>query len=100
MLDAYLSGWKQSFDYEGRASRPDFWWFVLSNFIALFLLGIVAGFARSAGVGLYIIYLVAQIFPSLALTIRRLRDSGKVWPWIFIQLVPLVGPIWLIVLLA
>lgn len=49
---------------------------------------------------LWIIYFVAQIFPSFSSTVRRLRDGGKTWPWIFIILVPLVGPIWQLVLLC
>jgi uncharacterized membrane protein YhaH (DUF805 family) len=32
--------------------------------------------------------------------VRRLRDAGKAWPWIFIALVPIIGAIWLIVLLV
>jgi uncharacterized membrane protein YhaH (DUF805 family) len=38
--------------------------------------------------------------PSLPVTVRRLRDAGKPWAWIFIGLIPLVGSIWLIWLLA
>jgi uncharacterized membrane protein YhaH (DUF805 family) len=30
--------------------------------------------------------------------VRRLRDSGKAWPWLLIGLVPIIGGIWLIVL--
>ena len=46
------------------------------------------------------LYAPATIVPTLPLTIRRLRDAGKAWPWIFIGLVPIVGTIWIIVLLC
>jgi uncharacterized membrane protein YhaH (DUF805 family) len=46
------------------------------------------------------LYLPASILPTLPLTIRRLRDAGKPWPWIFIGLIPIIGTIWLIVLLC
>ena len=36
----------------------------------------------------------------LPLAIRRLRDAGKHWAWIFITLIPLIGAIWLIYLLV
>lgn len=49
---------------------------------------------------LYFGYAIAQILPSLSITVRRLRDAGKPWPWLFISLVPLIGGIWLIVLLV
>lgn len=90
---------QRSFDYQGRSSRPDFWWFYLANIIVSFLL-VLLGIANELLLKLFALYTVAQIFPSLSLTIRRLRDSGKAWTWIFISLVPLIGGIWLIVLLA
>ena len=100
MIEAFVSGWQRSFDYAGRSRRPDFWWFVLANFIALMILAILAVTAKGFAIAVYVIYTIAQIFPSLSLTVRRLRDSGKAWPWIFIQLLPFIGGIWLFVLLA
>ncbi|MFN7229558.1 MAG: DUF805 domain-containing protein [Synechococcaceae cyanobacterium] len=32
----------------------------------------------------------------MSLSVRRLRDAGKHWAWLFIGLIPLVGAIWLI----
>ena len=46
------------------------------------------------------IYAIAQIFPSLSITVRRLRDSGKEWVWIFINLVPFIGGFWFLYLLV
>ena len=40
------------------------------------------------------------MLPSIVVTVRRLRDAGFHWAFIFIALVPLVGPITLIVMLA
>jgi uncharacterized membrane protein YhaH (DUF805 family) len=36
----------------------------------------------------------------LPLTIRRLRDAGRHWAWLFISLLPFIGGIWLLVLLV
>ncbi len=99
MVEAFLSGWQRSFDYEGRSNRPDFWWFYLADAIVLVVL-LLLGLANDLLMKLYGLYAVAQIFPILSLTVRRLRDAGKAWPWIFIGFVPLIGGIWLIVLLA
>lgn len=44
------------------------------------------------------LYLIAQIVPHLPLTIRRRRDAGKHWAWLFIGLIPLIASILLIVL--
>ena len=43
---------------------------------------------------------LAALIPSLAIAVRRLRDAGKQWYWLFIGLIPLVGEIILIVLLC
>lgn len=99
MIDAYIQAWQSSFDYSGRSKRSDFWWYQLANLIVLVFIAIITA-KITALQALYVVYCIAQIFPSLSLTIRRLRDGGKAWPWIFINLVPLVGPIWLLVLLC
>jgi len=99
LISAYTSAWQRAFDFAGRSSRPDFWWFFLANFIVLFLLNLL-GSKNGFFWGIANIYAVAQILPNLAVTIRRLRDAGKAWPWIFIGLIPIIGTIWLIYLLA
>ena len=47
----------------------------------------------------YFIYLAAVFIPTLAVTARRLHDIGKSGTWFFIYFVPLIGGIWLLVLL-
>lgn len=50
--------------------------------------------------GFYLFLAVILMLPSIALTVRRLRDAGFHWAFIFIALVPLVGSIALIVMLT
>lgn len=84
--------------FSGRARRKEYWMFVLFNFI----------FAAAASIidsilGTYLIsplYSLAVFVPSLAVSVRRLHDIGKSGAWIFISLIPLAGPIWLLILLA
>jgi uncharacterized membrane protein YhaH (DUF805 family) len=92
LIDAYVSAWSRSFDYGGRSNRGDFWWYFLANMIVSVILGLVKN------PQLQTVYALATIFPSLPLVVRRLRDIGKSWVWIFIGLIPLIGAIWLIVL--
>ena len=49
---------------------------------------------------LLLIYVIASAFPNQSIVVRRLRDIGKKWTWIFISLVPFIGFIWLIVLMC
>ena len=99
LISAFSSAWQRSFDYTGRSDRGDYWWFVLANIIISVVLLIASNISTFFG-WIYSIWTVATIVPSLSLTVRRLRDAGKHWAWMFIQLIPLVGFIWIIYLLV
>jgi uncharacterized membrane protein YhaH (DUF805 family) len=99
MLDSYFSAWSRSFDYEGRSGRSDYWWYVLANLIISFILNL-AGMKLDLLATLAFVYSIAQIFPSLSMNVRRLRDIGKHWLWIFLPLIPIIGVIWFIVLMC
>ena len=90
MLNFYPQFWTRSFDFEGRTSRIDFWKIVLVNLILSVLL------SKLAPSALYTVFVVASICPGLAMNIRRIRDTGHSWPWIFIGLIPLIGLFWLL----
>ena len=90
MLGYYPQFWTQSFDFEGRTSRIDYWKIVLVNLI---IGGVLAKVSPSA---VYFVFAVASICPGLAMNIRRIRDTGRSWQWIFISLIPFVGVLWLL----
>jgi len=49
---------------------------------------------------IYGLYALGTLLPSLAVAVRRLHDAGKSGWFLLIALIPLIGGIWLIVLLA
>ncbi len=108
LMSWYLKVLKNYAGFTGRARRMEYWMFVLFNVIFLIiasildsLLGINFGSGAGAAVGvgpIYTIYALAVLIPSIAVAVRRLHDIGKSGWWIFISLIPLVGPIWLLVL--
>ncbi|MCH7514874.1 MAG: DUF805 domain-containing protein [Bacteroidetes bacterium] len=104
-MNWYLKVLKQYADFIGRARRKEYWMFVLFNMIfsvIAMILDNVLGIAME-GIGygpLYGIYLLAIILPSLAVAVRRLHDIGKSGWMILISLIPLIGGIWLLVLLV
>ena len=49
---------------------------------------------------IFFAYGIAACLPGIALTVRRLRDAGYNWPYIFVTFIPFVGPIIFIVLLC
>ena len=90
MLSFYPQFWTQAFDFEGRTSRIDYWKIVLVNLI------IGAVLAKVSPSAVYFVFAVASICPGLAMNIRRIRDTGRSWQWIFISLIPFVGVLWLL----
>lgn len=98
-MNYYLDVLKKYAVFSGRARRQEYWMYTLFNvgiLVVLMILDAVLGTAP----WLYAIYALGTLLPSLAVTVRRLHDIGKSGWWVLINLVPLVGFIWLIVLLA
>lgn len=108
--------------FGGRASRSEYWYFVLFNCLvstAITLIAyiftpvhtVVADGSNSFYMSVYqtlpgwastllIIYSLAVLLPTLAVTVRRLHDTGRGGGWIFISFVPLIGALWLFILLV
>ena len=103
MVEAFTTAWRKSFEYEGKATRAEFWWFYLANFIASMMLSFiffVASFKNVSIFPLTSLYFFGQIFPSLSVSVRRIRDTGKRWEWILMPLVPFVGGILFFILVC
>ncbi len=103
MINAYKIFWSKAFDFKGRSTRSEYWWAYLANTIVYFLLAFFVGISSVTNETLnliYILYALGQFIPSISICIRRVRDMGKGWQWIFINLIPIVGAIWYIVLLC
>ncbi len=83
-------------DFNGRAIRSQFWYFVLFSFIISFVLGIVDGMLFGRQI-LSMIFNLAVLIPSIAIAVRRLHDLGKTGWWYLLIFVPLIGIIVLIV---
>ncbi len=103
-MEYYKSVLKKYAVFEGRARRREFWMFTLFNAIfaiALSIVDMIVGLdIGNLNIGvLNIIYSLAVLLPSLGVTVRRLHDTNRSGWWIFIGVIPFVGPIILLVLL-
>jgi uncharacterized membrane protein YhaH (DUF805 family) len=101
------SGFRRYADFSGTATRSEFWWWIL--FVTLVGAALAAlpvpTFAFVDGVPLEAptltpVWQIAVLVPTLAVTIRRLREAGSSWGHIFWVLLPVAGAIVLIVLCA
>ena len=86
--------YKKFFDFSGRASKSEYWWFQLYNTI-LYILTFV--FQNDLAL-LFSILGIANLIPVFAAGVRRVHDSNKSGWWILISFVPIIG-LYIIVLL-
>ena len=112
MIQAYKNFFKNYAEFTGRSSRPDYWWVWLGNlilsipfwiiyFYTVFLSAVMDSVSDSASeatfmvlglvVIIYAIFYLAILVPTLALSVRRLRDAGFHWAFIFLRFVPMGG---------
>ena len=121
MFKSYFTAWKKAFKFQGRSTRKDYWFFLLINFF-IFLLFLIFSVIQSVLRTYYFssgndflqilsnfitilsfipaIILLGSIWVSLPLTIRRIRDVGMKWQWIFLVLIPYIGPIFVLIFLT
>ena len=97
--DAIKTCFSKYAEFKGRASRPEYWWFFLSYLIVYVVALVLMSANRSFSILVWIV-LLAYFLPLLAAGVRRLHDTGKSGWWYLIALVPFVGGIILLVLLA
>ena len=76
-------------DFNGRAARPEFWWFVLAQIVVSLILNMVLPVLGG-------LFSLAVLVPSLAAGSRRLHDIGKSGWLQLLGLIPIVGWILLI----
>ena len=97
-MNEYLDMWKNFANFNDCTSRRGYWMAYLFNFLAALLLGVIAGFLHMEFLGT--LYGYAVLIPSLAITVRRLRDAGFHWANLFWAFLPVIGTIILIVKLC
>jgi len=120
MFAAYKKFWTHYADFSGRSSRSDYWWAFLCHMIIivpLFIiiwvsaLGSIFSVAQDAAYGyepdpsaflagagfavifwfILLIYYLAILVPSMAIIVRRLRDAGYHWAFLFLAIGPSIA---------
>ena len=109
----FIKAFRQYADFSGRASRQEFWMFVLFNlllamawaFVAGLLTGLLGGSFNQESRLMFMYKLIAIYYavtavPAMAVGVRRLHDTGRSGWWMLVSLIPFAGGIWLIVLMC
>ena len=104
IMEWYIKGINSYSDFNSRARRKEYWMFTLWNIIFALLASLLDYFFGivypSLGYGpLYIAYALFVFVPGIAVTVRRLHDIGKSGWMYLVAFIPIVGFIWLLILL-
>ena len=90
----YLEVLKKYAVFSGRATRKEYWMFVLFNIIIAFVLGLIegiAGIAPESGESVLVsIYQLAILTPTIAVGVRRMHDTDHSGWWLIFPVVNLV----------
>ena len=104
-MNWYLQALKKYTVFTGRARRMEYWFFVLFNILISAALSVVDYFTGTYSdvyhTGLLGgLYSLGVLLPAIAVTVRRLHDTGRSGWWILIALVPVIGGIVLLVFMV
>jgi len=89
-------------DFNGRASRSQYWYFVLYYFLISLVLAFIDTLVINPMLGatpeqmarggiLQMIFGLALFLPSLSIGVRRLHDIGKSGWWLLLSFIPIIG---------
>ena len=95
-MNWYIKALKNYAVFGGRARRTEYWMFVLFNMIVAVILAAAEGLLGGPGF-LNTIYSLGVLIPSLAVSVRRLHDTGRTGWWLLVGLIPLIGFIVLLI---
>ncbi|MDZ7673042.1 MAG: DUF805 domain-containing protein [Halanaerobiales bacterium] len=89
----YLEVLNEYDEFRGRVSRKKFWMFVLISTIISVLLVFI-------NIGIFLVYSLLVLLPSLGVTARRLHDTNRSAWFLLLELVPIIGGIYILILCA
>ncbi len=104
-MNWYLKALYKFTDFSGRARRSEYWYFTLGNVLLLIIFSVIISLFIDAieslpeeiGLGILGLFMVGMMIPTLAVSVRRLHDTGRTGWWLLISLIPYVGSIVLLI---
>ena len=102
MIGAVQNVYGNYVNFMDRASRSEYWFFVLFAVIASIILSgldiFIGIYSFDVGMGLFSgIFSLVSLIPSIAVSVRRLHDTGSSGWWFLLIFLPVLGGIALLV---
>lgn len=85
----YMEALKNYAEFKGRATRREYWMFVLINLGICIVMGVLDAMLNTKGI-LYNLYSLAMLLPSIAVGARRMHDTDRSGWWLLLPIVNLV----------
>ncbi|WP_120430534.1 DUF805 domain-containing protein [Acinetobacter baylyi] len=99
LFDWFLKCLKNYANFDGRARRKEYWFFRLGMLILVIMASLIDTILETDVIFTGLV-LLASLIPDLAVSVRRLHDTGKSGWWFLISLIPIIGMILLIIWFA
>ncbi|MEM8618046.1 MAG: DUF805 domain-containing protein [Pseudomonadota bacterium] len=107
MMEAVRLFFNRYTDFQGRSRRSEYWWvqlfFLIINIAVMVVMGVLGALGDVGMMLAGLVYIALLLFslgcliPGIAVGFRRLHDTDRTAWWLLIALVPLIGPIVLLV---
>ena len=114
MFNSYVISWQKAFKFKGRSTRKEYWLFQFTSLFWIILFLILSSFQTTFSnfqlsadnfETLYQLFaqfislisfipffiIIGSLWVVIPLTVRRIRDVGMNWQWIFVALLPYFG---------
>jgi len=92
IMNWYIEALKKSVVFYGRATRSEFWYFMLFYVLALFVAGYMDTLIVDNTYGVItIIVWLSHLLPVISVSVRRLHDTGRSGWWYLVTFIPVVG---------
>lgn len=99
----YIQVLKKFDDFDGRARRKEYWMFNLIDFIFVIIISFIDTTIFNTSFSdygpIFIVYTLVTFIPALAVSVRRMHDVGKSGWFIFVGVIPIIGWIWIFIVL-
>ncbi len=124
MLRSYISAWKRPFDFKGISNRKEYWYFNIFSIILFILINVFTSLINNLSFVIIndprdlttisdFLYILSKtidisnyflicgfLWTCLPLSVRRIRDVGMAWQWIFLSIIPYIGNIFNLIFLT
>ncbi|KRM93516.1 hypothetical protein FC56_GL000228 [Lentilactobacillus senioris DSM 24302 = JCM 17472] len=111
MIESYKRYWKQIGVFSGTASRPDYWWPAIINYVLGVIFAVILQNVlghpmndiyswKDLNVDLSVKIIGFVVFiANWSVKVRRLHDTNRSGWWILIEIIPVIGWIWMFILM-